>query len=137
MKKAADGGYLIALDLAEQLVKTGIPFRTTHTIVGQLVQIAYQAKKPLSKLTITEIKKSLKATNVDPKIILKILQSTSITSSLKDRISVGSSGFEEQKRMSGDRIKKINAYRIGITKRGNNITNSFENLSKKVKELTK
>ena len=48
MKKATESGYLIALDIAEKLVQQGIPFRTTHKIAGQLVQSAYQSKKPLS-----------------------------------------------------------------------------------------
>ena len=137
MKKAAEGGYLIALDIAEKLVQDGIPFRTTHKVVGQLVQAAFQAKKPLSKLTTSEIKQSVKGTTVDPKAVAKIIQSISIFSSLKERTSEGSSGFNEQKRMIADRIKKTNAYRIGITKRDGNITNSLSNLSKKVKSLMK
>ena len=50
MKKATEGGYLIALDIAEKLVSEGIPFRTTHKIAGQLVQTAHQGKKSLNKL---------------------------------------------------------------------------------------
>ena len=137
MKKAAEGGYLIALDIAEKLVQDGIPFRTTHKVVGQFVQTAFQAKKPLSKLTTSEIKQSVKGTTVDPKAVAKIIQSISIFSSLKERTSEGSSGFNEQKRMIADRIKKTNAYRIGVTKRDGNITNSLSNLSKKVKSLMK
>ena len=137
MKKAAESGYLIALDIAEKLVQDGIPFRTTHKVVGQFVQVAFQAKKPLSKLTTSEIKQSVKGTTVDPKAVAKIIQSISIFSSLKERTSEGSSGFNEQKRMIADRIKKTNAYRIGVTKRDGNITNSLSNLSKKVKSLMK
>jgi len=137
MKKAAEGGYVIALDIAEKLVQDGIPFRTTHKVVGQLVQTAFQAKKPLSKLTTAEIKQSVKGTTVDSKAVAKIIQSISVFSSLTARTSEGSSGFNEQKRMIADRIKKTNAYRIGITKRDGDITNSFSNLSKKVKSLIK
>ena len=137
MKKAVEGGYVIALDIAEKLVQDGIPFRTTHKVVGQLVQAAFQAKKPLSKLTTSEIKQSVKGTTVDPKAVAKIIQSISIFSSLKERTSEGSSGFNEQKRMIADRIKKTNAYRIGVTKRDGDITNSLSNLSKKVKSLMK
>ena len=137
MKKAAEGGYVIALDIAEKLVQDGIPFRTTHKVVGQLVQAAFQTKKSLSKLTTAEIKQSIKDTTVDSKAVAKIIQSVSVFSSLKERTSEGSSGFNEQKRMIADRIKKINAYRIGITKRGGDITNSLSNLSKKVKLLIK
>ena len=137
MKKAAEGGYIIALDIAEKLVQKGIPFRTSHKVTGQLVQTAHQAKKSLSQLSPDEIKKSIQDTKVDAKLVSNIVQSTSILSSLKDRSSEGSSGFGEQKRMISNRIKKINAYRTGTTGRDNEVTNSFGNLSKKVKELTK
>lgn len=137
MKKAAESGYLIALDIAEKLVKNGIPFRTSHKVSGYLVQTAYQTKKPLSKLSTTEIKKSIQDTKVDLKLVSNILKSTSILSSLHDRNSEGSAGFAEQKRMISNRIQKINAYRTGTTGRDNEVTNSFEKLSKKVKELIK
>jgi len=137
MKKAAESGYLIALDISEKLVQNGIPFRTAHKIVGQLVQTAHNSKKPLSKLSKSEIKKSILANKVDTKLVSGIIQSTNISSSLKDRTSIGSSGFEEQTRMIEDRIEKINDFRNEATKRENEITNSLGNLSSKVKELIK
>ena len=69
MKKATESGNLIALDLAEKLVLKGIPFRTAHTVIGKIVQIASTSKKPLSKITPSEIKTSIKGTNVDSKFI--------------------------------------------------------------------
>ena len=137
MKKATEGSYLIALDIAEKLVQEGIPFRTTHKIAGQLVQVAYQSKKPLNKLSSSEISKAIKDTKTDPKIITGIIQSTTISNSLKERVSQGSSGFSEQKRMIGERKTKINDYRTETTHRDNEISNSLENLSNKVKELMK
>ncbi|MFB5597799.1 MAG: lyase family protein, partial [Nitrosopumilaceae archaeon] len=137
MKKAAESGYLIALDVAEKLVQKGVPFRTTHKIVGQLVQTASNSKKPLSKLTPSEIKKPISGTKVDTKLVSDIIKSVTISSSLQDRTSLGSSGFKEQIRMIDDRITKINDLRNEITKRDNDITNSLENLSSKVKELIK
>ena len=137
MKKATEGSYLIALDIAEKLVQEGIPFRTTHKIAGQLVQVAYQSKKPLSKLSSSEISKAIKDTKADPKIVTEIIQSTTISNSLKERVSQGSSGFSEQKRMITERKTKINDYRTEISHRDNEISNSLENLSNKVKELMK
>ena len=137
MKKATDSSYLIALDIAEKLVLREIPFRTTHKITGSLVQQAHNSKKSLNKLTTGEIKKSVQGTKVDPKIISEIIKSTTIVSSLKDRISFGSSGYAEQKRMIQDRIKKINDYRTNTTKRENEISNALENLSKKISILIK
>ncbi len=137
MKKSTESSYLIALDLAEKLVQKGIPFRTAHKVIGQLVQIASISKKPLSKITPSEVKTSVKGTNVDSKFLLKLINSTTIDSSLRDRTSQGSSGILEQKRMIIDRMKKIKMYREGTTKRENQVKTTFENLSKKVKLLIK
>ena len=136
MKKAAQSGYLNALDIAEKLVLNGISFRQSHQIVGALVQSAFQSKKILSKLSQSEIKKSITDYNVDSKMIFDIIKSSSVSSSLKDRISEGSSGIKEQKRMIKDRIGKINAYRIGITRRENLVSCVFDELSNKVKEIS-
>jgi len=135
MKKVTESSNLIALDIAEELVQEGIPFRVTHKIAGILVQLAHQSKKPISKLTFTEIKKSVVDTKVDPKIVSKIISSTTVVSSLKDRKSFGSSGYDEQKRMISDRIQKINNYRIAITKRENKINSSIGDLEKQVNEI--
>jgi len=137
MKKATDSSYLISLDIAEKLVQREIPFRTTHKIAGSLVQQAHNSKKSLIKLTTSEIKKSVEGTKVDPKIVSEILKSTTIVSSLKDRISFGSSGYAEQKRMIKNRIKKINDYRTNTTKRENEISNSLQNLNEKISILIK
>jgi argininosuccinate lyase len=137
MKKAAESSYLIALDIAEKLVQNGIPFRTTHKIVGGLVQIAHQSNKSMNKLSMKEISKIAQETKITPSLIMKIIQSTTITSSLNDRKSFGSSGYGEQKRMIEDRMDKINSYRINATKRDNDVSKALDNLSNKVIELIK
>jgi argininosuccinate lyase len=137
MKKSTENGYLIALDLAEKLVQKGIPFRTAHKVVGQLVQIASISKKPLSKINSSELKTIVKGTNVDSKFLNKLINSITIDSSLRNRTSQGSSGIFEQKRMIVDRMKKIKMYREGTNKRENQVKTTFENLSKKVKLLIK
>ena len=137
MKKVTESSNLIALDIAEKLVQEGIPFRITHKISGVLVQLAHQSKKPISKLTSSEIRKSVANTKVDPKIVSKIISSTSVVSSLKDRKSYGSSGYDEQKRMISDRISLINQYRIDISKRENTINSSIESLTKQINEIIK
>ncbi|MEK0337420.1 MAG: argininosuccinate lyase, partial [Nitrosopumilus sp.] len=135
MKKVTELSNLIALDIAEKLVQEGIPFRVTHKIAGILAQLAHQSKKSISKLTFSEIKKSVVDTKIDPKIVSKIVSSTTVVSSLKDRKSYGSSGYAEQKRMISDRIQKINNYRIDITKRENKINSSIGDLEKQVNEI--
>ena len=135
MKKITESSNLIALDIAEKLVQEGIPFRVTHKISGILVQLAHNSKKPISKLTLSEIKKSVSDTKVDPKIVLKIISSTTVVSSLKDRTSFGSSGYDEQKRMITDRIQKISQYRSNMLQRENKINTSIDDLKKQVKTI--
>lgn len=137
MKKATESSYLIALDIAEKLVQNEIPFRTSHKITGALVQLAHKSNKSLIKLNMKEIITIAKETKTNPDLIMKIIQSTTITSSLKERKSFGSSGYDEQKRMIEDRTKKINSYRIDITKRNNDILKVLDHLSDKINELIK
>jgi argininosuccinate lyase len=135
MKKITESSNLIALDIAEKLVQEGIPFRVTHKISGILVQLAHNSKKPISKLTLSEIKKSVSDTKVNPKIVLKIISSTTVVSSLKDRTSFGSSGYDEQKRMITDRTQKINQYRSDMLQRENKINTAIDDLKKQVKTI--
>ncbi len=135
MKKVTESSNLIALDIAEKLVQEGIPFRVTHKISGILVQLAHSSKKPISKLSLAEIKKSVSDTRVDPKIVSKIISSTTVVSSLKDRTSLGSSGYDEQKRMISDRIQKINLYRTGVLQRENKISSAIDDLTKQVNAI--
>ena len=135
MKKVTESSNLIALDIAEKLVQEGIPFRVTHKIAGVLVQLAHNSKKSISKLTNSEIKKSVKGTKVNPKIVSKIISTTSVVSSLKNRQSFGSSGYDEQKRMISDRIQKINTWRSVMSERDNKIKSSIDELQKLVNEI--
>ena len=135
MKKVTESSNLIALDIAEKLVQEGIPFRVTHKISGVLVQLAHNSKKPISKLTVLEIKKSVEGTTVDPKIVSKIISTTSVVSSLKDRKSFGSSGYDEQKRMISDRTEKITLWRSNMSERDNKIKSSIDELQKLVDEI--
>ena len=43
---------LFATDLADYLVKKGVPFRETHGIVGRLVRLAEEKRIPLNELSI-------------------------------------------------------------------------------------
>ena len=137
MKKAAEDGYLIALDLAEKLVHNGISFRKSHQIIGRLVKIAHKSGKPISELNKSEIKKEIKAKEVSLELLIELIQSTTIPSSLHNRASQGSSEISEQKRMIKHRLGKINAYQTGIKNRSNDVQNSLNKLGKKVKALTK
>ena len=55
MRQAALRGYATATDLADYLVKKGIPFRDAHEIVARAVQYAEQKGCDLSKLELNEL----------------------------------------------------------------------------------
>ena len=50
MKKAAQGGFINATDLADYLVKKGMPFRSAYKISGQLVAYCIQNQTVLEDL---------------------------------------------------------------------------------------
>lgn len=52
---AAGDPALLATDLADYLVRKGIPFRHAHHTVGAVVALAGQTGKPLSQLTLVEL----------------------------------------------------------------------------------
>lgn len=56
MAKAALGGFTNATDLADYLVRKGIPFRSTHEISGKLVHYSIENNKTLETLTLDEFK---------------------------------------------------------------------------------
>jgi argininosuccinate lyase len=50
MYLAASGGFSTATDVAEYLVKKGLPFREAHEIVGKIVAHCLKNKKELENL---------------------------------------------------------------------------------------
>ena len=53
---AASDPALLATDLADYLVRKGMPFRRAHHIVGAVVALAEKAGKPLNRLTPAELR---------------------------------------------------------------------------------
>lgn len=56
MYAAAKQGYATATDLADYLVKKGMPFRDAHEVVGKSVAFGIEQKKDLAELTLEELK---------------------------------------------------------------------------------
>lgn len=54
-RAAASDPALLATDLADYLVRKGLPFRNAHQAVGELVALADRLGKPLSRLTPAEM----------------------------------------------------------------------------------
>ena len=55
MYAAAKQVYATATDLADYLVKKGMPFRDAHEVVGKSVAFGIQEKKDLAELTLDEL----------------------------------------------------------------------------------
>lgn len=56
MEKGTQGDFSTATELADYLVKKGLPFREAHKLVGKIVLYCLENKKYLEDLTISELK---------------------------------------------------------------------------------
>jgi argininosuccinate lyase len=52
---AASDPALLATDLADYLVRKGMPFRQAHHVVGAVVALAEESGKPLNQLTVAQL----------------------------------------------------------------------------------
>ena len=67
--QAASDPALLATDLADYLVRKGLPFRRAHHAVGALVLLAEQQAKPLNQLSLAELRSVEKCFGPDaPKV---------------------------------------------------------------------
>jgi argininosuccinate lyase len=56
MREMAEEGFTLATELADYLVRKGLPFRKAHHAVGQIVQRCVQASKALRDCSLEELK---------------------------------------------------------------------------------
>jgi argininosuccinate lyase len=75
METGAAGGFSTATDLAEYLVRKGVPFREAHGIVGRIVSFCIQEGKALTGLTLKEFRKFYKGFEKDLFLCLTVRQS--------------------------------------------------------------
>lgn len=54
MLEALDKGYLLATDIADYLVKKGLPFRAAHEVTGKLVQWAIKEGRSFDRISLSE-----------------------------------------------------------------------------------
>lgn len=82
-KTAAGRGYLNATDLADHLVRSGMPFRIAHDAVGKLVLLGIDLGKELHEMSLDELR------TVEPNISDDVFQHLTIETSLATRSSTG------------------------------------------------
>ena len=83
MRQAAAAGYPTATDLADYLTRKGVPFRTSHDIVGRIVRLAAERGCDISELTIDELK------SFNPVIEKDVFEVLTLEGSVKARNHLG------------------------------------------------
>ena len=83
MESAAKDPNLLATDLAEYLVKKGMPFREAHEAVGKLVARAFNAKQALNNVSLLEMQE------ISPLFQDDVLKVFDVRASLAQRTAVG------------------------------------------------
>ena len=81
--RAAVMGYSTATDLADYLVRRGVPFRDAHEIVGKAVRLAIDTDRDLSQIDLDEFKK------LSPAIGKDVYPTLTVEGSLKARNHLG------------------------------------------------
>lgn len=78
---------MLATDLADYLVKAGLPFRQAHEVAGQAVQLAEQEGVPLNELTLAQLQRLDRRFKEDVAAVFDVvhsLNSRSVTGGTSD-----------------------------------------------------
>ena len=89
MAHGATGGFTNATDLADYLVKKGVPFRSSHAIVGRMVARAVEKNCALDEFTLSEMKEFSELIEED------IYQAIAIKTCVDDRNVIGGPACEQ------------------------------------------
>ncbi len=95
MGKSAHSNSLLALGIAEELVRRGVSFRDAHRVVGALVQKAHAMNKRLGDMNKDEIEE---ACDLDAAIVLDAILHC-VKSDVVSYTSIGSASVEQQHHM--------------------------------------
>jgi argininosuccinate lyase len=85
---AASSGYMNATELADYLVRKGMPFRNAHELVGKVVLRAVEAGKEIEQLPLAELKGFSELINAD------VFETLSLERTLKSKSQVGGTSPE-------------------------------------------
>ena len=92
MRNAAARGFINATDLADYLVKKGLPFRDAHHVSGRLVAYCIEKDTVLEQLSMEELKKHCDLFEED------VYHAISLDTCVKERRSAGGPAPEEVKK---------------------------------------
>ena len=97
MEAATREGFITATDVADYLVRKGLPFRRAHHVVGEMVAYCLERKKELKDLSNKELREFSKLLEPD------VFQSIDVRSSINSRTAPGGTATETVR----DVIKKV------------------------------
>ena len=100
MRRAAQTGFMNATELADYLVRRGVPFRTAHELTGQIVLFAVSQNRELHELDLNELKKFAGEIEAD------VFDSLSLEATLDSKNQIGgTSRLQVQKALKQARGK--------------------------------
>ena len=99
-RRAAEEDYMLATDLADYLVRKGVPFREAHSIVGRLAQHAIDCGKSFRELDIKQYRRFSPHFDED-------VYSVTIESALRARSAVGGTAPKQVRRQLARARKAI------------------------------
>jgi len=102
--RAADG-FSLATDIAEWLVKQGVPFRDAHEITGAAVALCEASNKQLQDLTAEEL------AGLSPVLTTDFVASLSVTASVAARDGVGGTAPSRVKEQHAALVQAVSALR--------------------------
>lgn len=101
-RRAAGDPGLLATDVADYLVRKGVPFREAHHVVGRLVALAEREKGGLNVLTLEQYQ------SVDKRFEADALMIFDLERALGGRLMEGAPGTKEVKRQLGIWKRRMN-----------------------------
>ncbi len=103
MYNAARGGFTNATDLADYLVKKGVPFRDSHEIIGRMVSYCIQNQKSLEEMSIDEF------SSFSSKIEKDVYDAISLQSCINERKVHGGPSSEKVKKSIDEGRRFLNS----------------------------
>ena len=102
MREAAENSYALATDIADYLVKKGLPFREAHGVVARLSDFAIEKGKKFHELTLAEYKKhsdlfeeDIINTSIDSSVEARDVPGGTATSRVKQAIADAKRALED------------------------------------------
>lgn len=130
MANAIRGGYLAALDVAENLVLRGVSFRQAHQAVGLMVATADAAGKHLEDMDEALVRK---ACSLDTDMVLEAI--AECAPPLKRKTSLGGASLVEQNRMMRQRKRQVSAYTKRLAERHRRYTDPIKSMEAEIDQL--